>query len=151
MYKPPQQRSQSRIPTTAPKTSHNQHATGSFGVQPQLDHSQTPPETQKYSPELADLLAAKMTSTTRQPAPQALPIQTKLTVGAPGDKYEQEADSMASKVMSMSDSAVQRQTALGTQIQPQVQARFVQRAPDRNVLAEGNIENQLNSSQGGGS
>src|SRR4028119_695493 len=30
-------------------------------------------------------------------------VQTKLTVGAPGDKYEQEADSMAGKVMAMPD------------------------------------------------
>jgi outer membrane protein OmpA-like peptidoglycan-associated protein len=37
-------------------------------------------------------------------------LQTKLTVGAPGDKYEQEADSMAQKVMSTPDSAVQRMT-----------------------------------------
>ncbi len=29
------------------------------------------------------------------------PFQTKLTIGVPGDKYEQEADSMAEKVMSM--------------------------------------------------
>jgi hypothetical protein len=29
------------------------------------------------------------------------PVQAKLTVGAPGDKYEQEADSMANKVMTM--------------------------------------------------
>ncbi|WP_414552398.1 eCIS core domain-containing protein [Anabaena sp. CCY 0017] len=29
------------------------------------------------------------------------PFQTKLTIGAPGDKYEQEADSMAEKVMSI--------------------------------------------------
>jgi hypothetical protein len=35
-------------------------------------------------------------------------VQTKLTVGAPGDKYEQEADSMAGKVMAMPDSAVER-------------------------------------------
>ena len=31
------------------------------------------------------------------------PIQTKLTVGAPGDKYEQEADQVAAQVMSMGD------------------------------------------------
>ncbi|NJO60542.1 MAG: DUF4157 domain-containing protein [Richelia sp. RM2_1_2] len=37
-------------------------------------------------------------------------LQTKLTVGAPGDKYEQEADSMAQKVMSTPDSVVQRMT-----------------------------------------
>ncbi len=39
------------------------------------------------------------------------PVQPKLTVGAPGDKYEQEADTMASQVMSMPDSAVQREIA----------------------------------------
>jgi len=36
-------------------------------------------------------------------------IQTKLTVGTPGDKYEQEADTMAAKVMAMPDSAIQQQ------------------------------------------
>jgi hypothetical protein len=54
-------------------------------------------------------------------------VQTKLTVGAPGDKYEQEADSMAAKVMRMPDSAIkppiQRQTGEETeavQMQPLV-------------------------------
>jgi hypothetical protein len=36
-------------------------------------------------------------------------LQAKLTVGAPGDKYEQEADAMASRVMSVPDAAVQRE------------------------------------------
>jgi hypothetical protein len=52
-------------------------------------------------------------------------VQTKLTVGAPGDKYEQEADSMAAKVMTMPDSVlqqpIQRQTDEGmeaVQMQP---------------------------------
>ena len=41
------------------------------------------------------------------------PIQTKLTVGAPGDKYEQEADQVAAQVMSMGDrpQPVQREVA----------------------------------------
>jgi hypothetical protein len=38
-------------------------------------------------------------------------VQTKLVVGAPGDKYEQEADAMADKVMSMT-SSVQKQEEL---------------------------------------
>jgi hypothetical protein len=38
-------------------------------------------------------------------------VQTKLTVGAPGDRYEQEADAMAAQVMTMPDSAVQREMA----------------------------------------
>ncbi|AFZ26455.1 hypothetical protein Cylst_4364 [Cylindrospermum stagnale PCC 7417] len=36
-------------------------------------------------------------------------FQTKLTIGAPGDKYEQEADSMAQQVMSMDTPTVQQQ------------------------------------------
>lgn len=43
------------------------------------------------------------------------PVQAKLTVGAPGDKYEQEADAMAAQVMSMPEPAtsvpVQREMA----------------------------------------
>ena len=42
------------------------------------------------------------------------PVQAKLTVGAPGDKYEQEADGMAAKVMAMrapeNEEPIQRQT-----------------------------------------
>ncbi|MGF1672112.1 MAG: DUF4157 domain-containing protein [Rivularia sp. (in: cyanobacteria)] len=50
-------------------------------------------------------------------------LQTKLTVGAPGDKYEQEADNMASQVMSMPDSAVQRAIASEDQKEEEVQAK----------------------------
>jgi hypothetical protein len=103
-------------------------------------------------------------------------VQTKLTVGAPGDKYEQEADSMAAKVMTMPDSAIQqpiqRQTGEDTeavQMQPlvnsitpvvqresgeeeEVQMKSeVQRASDGSSVASGNVENQLAASKGGGS
>jgi len=103
-------------------------------------------------------------------------IQTKLTVGAPGDKYEQEADSMAAKVMTMPDSAIQqpiqRQTGEDTeavQMQPEVNSisplvqrksgeeeegkmkSQVQRASDGSSVASSSIENRLASSKGGGS
>ncbi|NJN10651.1 MAG: DUF4157 domain-containing protein [Richelia sp. RM1_1_1] len=144
-------------------------------------------------------------------------LQTKLTVGAPGDKYEQEADNMASQVMSMPDSAVQRDIAPEEQKEEEVQTKplavgitplvqreempseeevqtkplgngtiqreempeeediqtkpisasiqreilpedeevqtkpSIQRATDSSFEAGGNIENQLNSSKGGGS
>jgi hypothetical protein len=103
-------------------------------------------------------------------------VQTKLTVGAPGDKYEQEADSMAAKVMAMPDSAIQqpiqRQTGEETQavqMQPLVNSitpllqrssgeeeeaqmkSEVQRASDGSSVASGNVENQLAASKGGGS
>jgi hypothetical protein len=103
-------------------------------------------------------------------------VQTKLTVGAPGDKYEQEADSMAAKVMRMPDSAIkppiQRQTGEDTEaVQMQPLVNFItpllqrssgeeeevqmksglQRASDGSSVASGNVENQLAGSKGGGS
>ncbi|GET35958.1 eCIS core domain-containing protein [Microseira wollei] len=103
-------------------------------------------------------------------------IQTKLTVGAPGDKYEQEADSMAAKVMTMPDSAIkqpiQRQTEEETeavQMQPlvnsitplvqrssgdeeEVQMKSgLQRASDGSSQASPSVENRLAGSKGGGS
>ena len=103
-------------------------------------------------------------------------VQTKLTVGAPGDKYEQEADSMAAKVMTMPDEAlqqpIQRQTDEETeavQMQPLVNSitPLVQRksgeeeeiqmksgpkrASDGSSQASSSIESRLASSQGGGS
>ena len=103
-------------------------------------------------------------------------VQTKLTVGAAGNKYEQEADSMAAKVMTMPDEAIkppiQRQTREETeavQMQPlvnsitplvqresgeeeEVQMKSqVQRASDRSSVARNSIENRLASSKGGGS
>src|SRR5690606_15980893 len=51
----------------------------------------------------------------RKPARSGVPvIQPKLTVNAPGDRYEQEADAMADRVIRMSDAsteAVQRKCA----------------------------------------
>ncbi|HEY9850966.1 MAG TPA: DUF4157 domain-containing protein [Leptolyngbyaceae cyanobacterium] len=104
-------------------------------------------------------------------------IQTKLTVGKPGDKYEQEADSMAAKVMSTPDSAIQRQTDSQTDEQKEeVQtsplansiSRLVQRQTAENSeelqmkpglqrsqngssQASPNIESRLSNSKGGGS
>jgi hypothetical protein len=100
-------------------------------------------------------------------------VQTKLTVGAPGDKYEQEADSMAAKVMTMPDSAlqqpIQRQTDQETeavQMQPLVNSitPLVQRqtAEDSQQVqlkkpngsssqASNSVESRLADSKGGGS
>jgi len=91
------------------------------------------------------------------------PIQAKLTIGQPGDKYEQEADVIAAKVMAMPDAAVglgdkargeglQRELMLEDedkeketlQAKPQIQARGV--AP----AVPAGFENQLARHQGGG-
>jgi hypothetical protein len=103
-------------------------------------------------------------------------IQTKLTVGAPGDVYEQEADRVAAQVMSMpraaaappqvqrfevEDSPVGMYSSLAHSITPLVQRRVdeqvqmysaVQRAFQAGgTQASGDLESRLNASSGGGS
>src|SRR2546423_3375680 len=41
--------------------------------------------------------------------PHSPAIQTKLAIGAPGDRFEREADAVADQVMRMPDPALQRQ------------------------------------------
>jgi hypothetical protein len=103
------------------------------------------------------------------------PVQTKLTIGAPGDKYEQEADQMAERVMSMDASAnpqaVQRQSEseedfiqkqpLAVSITPLIQQfsesavqtkPSVQRAEENAASsATPSLENRLASEKGSGS
>lgn len=107
-------------------------------------------------------------------------LQAKLVVGAPGDKYEQEADSVAAQVMSMSVPAansmpIQRQgeeeeqeplvqrSSLVDSITPLVQRQteeqeeaiqtksLQQRGVKGNAEAGSDVESQLNQSKGGGS
>ncbi|NET58320.1 MAG: DUF4157 domain-containing protein [Symploca sp. SIO2E6] len=98
-------------------------------------------------------------------------IQTKLTIGAPGDTYEQEADRVAAQVMSMSappqqTTSVQRLSennnphqiwqraqSITPVVQKQIEHReLVQRVfqPGGNG-ASGDLESRLNASKGGGS
>lgn len=103
--------------------------------------------------------------------------QAKLTVGEPGDKYEQEADMMAHQVMSISDTAIQHQMSSLAQREPILEEEEIQtqpliasvqadtsqeeeelqtkpklqRASHVSLEAGDGIENRLNSSKGGGS
>ena len=45
----------------------------------------------------------------RLAAPGPGPLQTKLTINQPGDRYEQEADRIADQIMRMPDPGLQRQ------------------------------------------
>lgn len=98
-------------------------------------------------------------------------IQTKLTIGAPGDQYEQEADKMAAQVMSMSvtpqvqrfpetENPVQMRSlaqsitpVVQTQVNEQVQMQqLIQRAfQPTHTQASGDLESRLSGSKGGGS
>ncbi len=55
--------------------------------------------------------------------PRCAPLQAKLEIGQPGDKYEQEADRIANQVMRMPDDAIQP-TPLADHISPLVQRQI---------------------------
>jgi hypothetical protein len=85
-------------------------------------------------------------------------LQAKLTVGEPGDQYEQEADWMANRVMGMSDHAPQVQrleedenpvqmSSLAQSITPVVQRAF----QGGGNQTSGDLESRLHDSKGGGS
>ena len=99
-------------------------------------------------------------------------IQTKLTIGQPNDKYEQEADAMADQVMRMSqnESPIQRKCEeceeeelqmkpISESITPFIQMEpleeeeaIVQAKPEGGSLnTSASLSNQLNRSKGGGS
>lgn len=91
--------------------------------------------------------------------------QAKLTVGEPGDKYEQEADWMANQVMRMVvpdklnaqsvhsvQDSLQRKCAACEEEEDKVQTKpSIQTATDGGLQAGNNIQSRLNSSKGGGS
>jgi hypothetical protein len=81
-------------------------------------------------------------------------IQPKLANGAPGDKYEQEADQLAAKVMSMPEAAnhqpIQHPRGLEQDPLQRQMKRWLQRSADSDSSFEArdDIENQLSSSKG---
>ncbi|HLP88808.1 MAG TPA: DUF4157 domain-containing protein [Nostocaceae cyanobacterium] len=84
----------------------------------------------------------------------AATIQTKLTIGAPGDKYEQEADTVARKVMS--ENVLQLsywpEPKKPKNIVPKPKLSLIQqKAQEEGNNPTPNLENQLNSKKGGGS
>lgn len=76
-----------------------------------------------------ELLAHELTHVVQQ---NGAAVQTKLTVGAPGDRYEQEADQVARTVMQQEQQPVQRQSEEEEKDkEPPVQAKFAEGALQR--------------------
>ncbi|MEM6253777.1 MAG: DUF4157 domain-containing protein [Cyanobacteria bacterium P01_D01_bin.156] len=71
------------------------------------------------------------------------PVQAKLTIGQPNDKYEQEADQVAAKVMRMPEGELEEEDNT-LQAKPNIQAKGVAPAVPEN------FENQLGQHKGGG-
>jgi hypothetical protein len=120
---------------------------------------ETPPE--QYAWALGQLSGRSQTSLLRQLQRSygnsyvGRVIQAKLTVNQPGDIYEQEADRMAAQVMTIA--APQSDHSIQREIEPKKEKEKIQMMPSLQLAADGNrevgenLENQLNSSKGGGS
>jgi hypothetical protein len=181
MYTRAQKESSSVSPTSTHKKSNNSESSHSFSVQRQQDlNSSQEKEIPSYSRNAADSLAANVMRSMEEGKDSdemslEAGVQTKLTVGAVGDKYEQEADRVAAQVMSMSvapdhspqvqrfgeeDNPVQR-WSLAQSITPVVQRQVDEQVQMRSLVqrafqgggneASGDIESRLNASKGGGS
>ena len=80
-------------------------------------------------------------------------IQPKLEIGKPGDRYEQEADSYADKIMMMPDISANEKEKVQTKpiaetISPLLQASFSSTSEE--LTSNSNLENQINSSKNNG-
>jgi len=88
------------------------------------------------------------------------PVQTKLNIGKPGDKYEQEADQKADQVVanpnnSGSIQAMEEEEAVQMQeedeaVQMQEEEEAVQMKKDSSSTGKGNFEHQLHANQSNG-
>ncbi|MEG3973025.1 MULTISPECIES: DUF4157 domain-containing protein [unclassified Microcoleus] len=87
--------------------------------------------------------AAAKSSDTSKIAPS---IQAKLTVSTPGDKYEQEADAMAARVMAMPDRAIAPQQQAQ---QPNSTTDALQRAVNEDKTVSPDLENRIHHATGG--
>ncbi|MDY6900293.1 MAG: DUF4157 domain-containing protein [Cyanobacteriota bacterium] len=76
-------------------------------------------------------------------------VQTKLTVGEPGDKYEQEADSVAAKVVEQINSTKSEQLVQG-KIEPVVQPTVMRQGGIGGENVNEDVEKNIQQARGGG-
>ena len=103
--------------------------------------------------------AGNRTNTTNsQHNSKGMTIQTKLTVGQPGDKYEQEADAIADRVMRMPDPQSLQRKCADCEQEEKVQSKplsagitpYVQRQAKGGSQVGASLESRLNSSKSSG-
>jgi Domain of unknown function (DUF4157)/NAD:arginine ADP-ribosyltransferase len=128
MYKPLQKHSQV-MKANPTKLITNQKQSG-IVLQPKgLETPELQPDTPKYNSVAAEKLAAKVLDNIAVPrTEETFPklgqlVQAKLTIGQPGDKYEQEADRVAAQVVQKINAPVSVQAEHGQSVQRQEQAQ----------------------------
>ncbi len=80
---------------------------------------------------------------------EALPIQTKLKISQPGDKYEQEADRIAEQVMRMPEPSLQRQ-AEPIEEEEEEETLQTKTTSDQPHTVSASIQNRITALQGRG-
>ncbi|MEQ8542365.1 MAG: DUF4157 domain-containing protein [Coleofasciculus sp. D1-CHI-01] len=95
---------------------------------------------------VADVVGQKMPTLT----PHTLsPLQRKLTVGQPGDKYEQEADTVAAKVVEQINSPTSQQSVQG-KVEPVVEPTVMRDGGVGGGAVDASIEQGIQQAKGGG-
>jgi hypothetical protein len=107
---------------------------------PTSDWMKNDPVLQRWAQEEAAANSSKTPEISRK-------IQAKLTVSTPGDKYEQEADAMAAKVMAMPDRAIEPQQIASKQSNSTTAA--LQRAGQEDKTVSPELENRIQNATGG--
>ncbi|HLP91052.1 MAG TPA: DUF4157 domain-containing protein [Nostocaceae cyanobacterium] len=172
IVRPPEQEKTPQEPRTLSGESANQLRLSSITrptptVQPQTTpQSETELEQEEQNQESNDTIKLSSSGNPEQPNNHHSPnptatIQTKLTIGEPGDKYEQEADTVAQKVMSGNtlqlsywpEKTTPKNPVIARRKLPNTENTHQQIQTKSNAgtnQATPNLEHQLNSKKGGG-
>jgi len=95
---------------------------------------------------VADVVGQRMPNLT----PHTLsPLQRKLTVGQPGDKYEQEADTVAAKVVEQINSPTSQQSVQG-KVEPVVEPTVMRDGGVGGGAVDDSVEQSIQQAKGGG-
>lgn len=95
---------------------------------------------------VADVVGQRMPNLT----PHTLsPLQRKLTVGQPGDKYEQEADTVAAKVVEQINSPTSQQPVQG-KVEPVVEPTVMRDGGVGGGAVDASVEQSIQQAKGGG-
>ena len=120
-------------------------------VSPQLEDENKKEDLQLAAdePEKEDMVSPQLENENKQEDLNKKSIQTKLTVGEPGDKYEQEADTVAAKVVEQINSPKSQQPVQG-KVEPVVQPTLMRQGGAGKGTVNRDVEQNIQQARGGG-
>ena len=120
-------------------------------VSPQLEDENKKEDLQLAAdePEKEDMVSPQLENENKQEDLNKKSIQTKLTVGEPGDKYEQEADTVAAKVVEQINSPKSQQPVQG-KVEPVVQPTLMRQGGAGKGTVNRDVEQNIQQARGSG-